>query len=60
MDDALFLSFCAIVLFIFGGIIFAEFGYADGLAVIAIGLIAAGGAGYAARKPRKITLQGSS
>jgi len=53
MDDALFLSLCAVVLFIFGGIILVKYGDADGLAVIVLALVLVGGAVYLARKPQK-------
>jgi len=53
MDDALFLSLCGVILFIFGGVIFAKYGDVDGLAVIAFALVCVGGAVYVTRKPRK-------
>ena len=53
MDDAFFLSLCAVVLFISGGLIFVKYGDVDGLAVIALALVTVGGAVYLARKPQK-------
>jgi len=53
MDDALFLSLCAVVLFIFGGVILVKYGDLDGLPVIVFALVLVGGAVYLARKLRK-------
>jgi len=53
MDDVLFLSVCAFVLLILGGVIFAKYGEVDGLAVIAFALACVGGVVYLVRKPQK-------
>ena len=53
MDDVFFLSMCALVLFIFGWVIFAEYGEFEGLAVIAFALVCVGGVVHSAGKRQK-------
>jgi len=53
MDDAHFLSLCAVILFIFGSVIFAKYGDVDGPPVIASALICVGRVIYVVRRPQK-------